>query len=285
MTVTASEGADDIISFLNTDTARTFSYLCDLNTAYAYLTIPSVESLALQHQLKEDLLSLLGTYNFMAAQHTSITTIKKDIANGSALIERLENSIRWEAYGYKSMAKKATKVAEKLGAACLLLRLEATVQQTAPEVKDLLIYSQEVIAPTVFSLKGQQFLDCAINNKTLRPVRRNSEKTVFPQKVVSKTYYSSHANQQFPSSNQRQEAGFVKPPFRNTTYRGGYTTSHRGGRGGYQSNHPGTSGYTRHGGQRSTSTKTTPKQITNSGQRTKTHPKPVSTNAPKQNQK
>lgn len=56
MTVTAAEDADDIISFLKLPTSTTFTFLTDLSTAYAYLTPPSINSLALYHHLKEELL-------------------------------------------------------------------------------------------------------------------------------------------------------------------------------------------------------------------------------------
>ena len=63
MTVTASEGADEIIEFLNNPTSANYSYLADLSTAFPYLTLPSLNTLALQHHLKEELLAQLGLTN------------------------------------------------------------------------------------------------------------------------------------------------------------------------------------------------------------------------------
>ena len=115
MSVTASADTDDIIVFLNTGTSTNFSYVTDLGSAYTYLKIPSTESLALHHHLKEELLFYLGLYNFMAASHISINLHKHGMSPNNENTDGMEHNRRWLAYGFKSMAKIAIKIAEKTG--------------------------------------------------------------------------------------------------------------------------------------------------------------------------
>ena len=171
MTVTPNEKVDEVISFLNTGTASNFSYVSDLNTAFAYFSIPSIKTLSLQHQLKEEVLFFLGLYNFVAATHTAVAKVKERTPSSSASGD-LESIKRWNAYGYKSIAKMAKKSAEKLGAACLLLRHEAIAQQSAPELAEILIYTQDIVSPHILMLRGQTFFDAAIANKTIMTIKR-----------------------------------------------------------------------------------------------------------------
>ena len=81
MIVTATEGCDEIVSFLNTGTSHSQEYLSDLISAHAYLSIPSLDILAKQHYLKEELLFYLGAYNYFALTHDAFTLLKQDIPN------------------------------------------------------------------------------------------------------------------------------------------------------------------------------------------------------------
>ena len=167
MTETASENVDEVVSFLNTGTACNFNYVSDLSTAFAYFSIPQAKFLAVQHQLKEEVLFYLGLYNFVASTHTAISKAKEKSTDNSCAGD-LEAIKRWNAYGYKSVAKMAKKAAEKLGAACLILRFEAIAQQEAPELADILVYTQDVVSPYILTLRGQTFFDTAVANKTFK---------------------------------------------------------------------------------------------------------------------
>ena len=233
MTVTTAGGCDDIITFLNTPTAATFNFLADITTAFTYLSVPSLESLALQHQLKEELLLHLGFYNHSAAIYNHLSTIKSATPSGSPLVEKLEQGMRWNAYGYKSMAKMAIRIAEKLGAASLLLRMEATAQQTAPETADLLVYNQDIVSTTIFKLSGQQFFDAAVANKTLKPVKRFSQGNTSTQSQRNNNRGNQFNQESSPFKrpySQENPTRFPRLPFRGQRFR--FPPPQRGGRGG-----------------------------------------------------
>ena len=179
MTVTATEGSDDIISFLNTGTSSSHAYLADLITAHAYLSIPPLDNLAKQHYLKEELLFYLGAYNHIATTHTALSIMKQELPSSinNNLHNSLEHTIRWNAYAYKSHAKIASQVAEKLGAACLLLRLDATAHHQAPQTRDILVYQEDIVSTTPFTLKDKDYFDKAILNRTIKPVLVSSNQT------------------------------------------------------------------------------------------------------------
>ena len=220
MTITTAENVDDIISFLNTGTSTAFTYLTDLNTAYSYLTTPSLNSLAIQHQLKEELLYFLGLYNYVAASHTSINSLKQSLPQSASnsLTEGLEHNIRWSAFGYKSFAKMAQKAAEKLGAACLLLRYEATTHENTPQLGDLLIYNEDVVGPYILALRGQEYFDTAIRNGTLKPTRQNlnANKHVFhkPTKAPNTGSYTGKTTQR-PALRQQSGPHHYKQDYQN----------------------------------------------------------------------
>ena len=199
MTVTSAENADDIIAFLNTGTSTAFTYLTDLHTAFSYLTTPSLNSLAIQHHLKEELLFYLGIYNYVASSHTSIATVKQYLppSTDNTLTERMKHNMRWSAFGYKSFAKMAIKTAENLGAVCLLLRFEATAKQHAPQLGDLLIYNEDAVAPSILVLRGRDYFDAAIKNGTLRPIKQHyqSNKSFPSQKRTKRLNGETHSSQ------------------------------------------------------------------------------------------
>ena len=203
MTVTASEGVDEIIEFLNNPTLANYSYLANLSRAFPYLTLPSLGTLALQHHFKDELLSQLGLYNFKSATFAKLAALQGEINSGSHLIEQLELTMRWEAYGYECRAKLATEIAEKLEAACLLLCFETVAQQTAPELREIMIYSEDVVGTTILKINGQKYFDAAVCNKTLIPVSRQPRPNhnAFPQRTNFKAPYqhlnkSQHYSQQ-----------------------------------------------------------------------------------------
>ena len=241
MTVTASEGADEIIEFLNNPTSANYSYLADLSTAFPYLTLPSLNTLALQHHLKEELLAQLGLYNFKSATYSKLATIKREINSGSHLIDQQELTMRREAYGYKSRAKLATKIAEKLGAAYLLLRFETLAQQTAPELREVMIYSKDIVGTTILKFNGQKYFDAAVCNKTIIPVPRlpNSNHNTLPQRNNFKApYQCPNKSHHYP----QQTANYPNHlPFRGHHQRGAFFRKNRGanlrfGARGHQSN-------------------------------------------------
>ena len=222
MTVTASEGADEIIEFLNNPTSANYSYLADLSTAFPYLTLPSLSTLALQHHLKEELLAQLGLYNFKSATYSKLAAIKRENNSGSHLIDQLE------VYGYKSRAKLATKIAEKLGAPCLLLRFETLAQQRAPELREVMIYSEDIVGTSILKINGQKYFDAAVCNKTIIPVPRqpSSNHNALPQRTNFKAPY------QYPNKSQhysQQRANYPnRPPFRGHNQRGALFSENRG---------------------------------------------------------
>ena len=171
MTVTATEGTDNIIDFLNSGPAMAFSYVTDRPTAYPYFSMPSLDTLGQQLHLKEELLYHLGLYNHMAAANA----VNKIVDLKGPQRDSLEHFARWAAYGYKSFAKLATKTAEKLGAVCLLLRYEATARQNTPLLGDILIYNTDVIGPSIIMLEGQESFDSAITSGSLKPIARSNQ--------------------------------------------------------------------------------------------------------------
>ena len=106
--------------------------------------------------------------------------------------------MRWEAYGYKSRAKLATKITKKLGAASLLLRFETLTHQTAPQLREVMIYSEDIVGTTILKINGQKYFDAAVCNKTIIPVPRqpNSNHNALPQRNNFKAPY------QYPNKSQ-----------------------------------------------------------------------------------
>ena len=149
--------------------------------------------------------------------------------------------MRWEAYGYKSRAKLATKIAKKLGAASLLLRFETLTHQTAPQLREVMIYSEDIVGTTILKINGQKYFDAAVCNKTFIPVPRqpNSNHNALPQRNNFKAPY------QYPNKSQhypQQTANYLnRLPFRGhhqrgAPFRGNRGTNLRFGARGYQSN-------------------------------------------------
>ena len=128
--------------------------------------------------------------------------------------------MRWEAYGYKSRPKLATKIAEKLGAASLLLRFETLAQLTAPELREVMIYSEDIVGTTILKINGQKYFDAAVCNKTIIPVPRqpNSNHNALPQRNNFKaTYKYPNKSQHYP----QQTANYPnRLPFRGHHQRG-----------------------------------------------------------------
>ena len=86
----------------------------------------------------------------MAATH--FLNIKSSLSDSASdQSTRLELTIRWNAYAYKSLAKLILMTAEKLGAACLLLRFEAAAHQATTQLRRELVFSGDIVGPTVIN--------------------------------------------------------------------------------------------------------------------------------------
>ncbi|KAK8378298.1 hypothetical protein O3P69_011057 [Scylla paramamosain] len=171
LTVTAADTADSVITFLNLPTAASFNHFTDLPTAYAYLMLPQHHMLALFHSLKEELLFLIGTYSFIAASLESLKPERNAIyTNLPSYSDWLTHNLRWSAYGYKSFAKMAIPVAEKLGAVILLLRMDSLSYQRAPHLSDFLVYNDDIVGPAILPLVGKGPFDTTIRDHVLKVV-------------------------------------------------------------------------------------------------------------------
>ncbi|MPC09203.1 hypothetical protein E2C01_001805 [Portunus trituberculatus] len=209
LTVTAADTADSIITFLNLPTAASFNHITDLPTAYAYLTLPQHHILALLHSLKEELLFLIGAYSFIAASHESLKSERNAIHTYlPSHSDWLTHKLRWSAYGYKSFAKMAIPVAEKLGAATLLLRMDSLSYQRAPHLSDLLVYNDDIVGPAILPLAGKGSFDTAIRDHVLKLTRPHNLKGPFaPHTLADPTILNYNR-----APKRAPPRGFTTPP-------------------------------------------------------------------------
>ena len=174
LNVTGIERADPILDFLNTKTSHSFDYLVDLQSMYSYLTKPTTDTLGVQHHLKERLLFYLSLYDTASAATIGIESLKTqmDATTGvqQTITNTLEGLFHLHAFSYKSLAKEAEHTAELLGAACMLLRMEATRSQITNQAEELLLYGSDIVGTHVFNLRGLEGLDNAILSGVLNVV-------------------------------------------------------------------------------------------------------------------
>ena len=129
MAVKCKDDADNILSFITSKTAQTCTYVSDLASTYTFFTLPSHESLGLQHHLKEELLHLLGEYDYASGSTLMLEDFQKTNESNR---EHLERIVRFHIYGHKKYGQLAIQATELLGATCLLLRMEVTAAHKAP---------------------------------------------------------------------------------------------------------------------------------------------------------
>lgn len=211
LTVTTADAADSVVTFLNLPTAASFNHITDLPTAYAYLTLPQHHMLALFHSLKEELLFLIGTYSFIAASHESLKSERNAIHTKlPSHSDWLTHNLRWSAYGYKSFAKMAIPVAEKLGAVTLLLRMDSLSYQRAPHLSDLLVYNDDIVGPAILPLAGKGSFDAAIRDHVLKVVPSSKTSSAASGSVYRKdrTPSTSRLADKTP-----QPQGSFRPPY------------------------------------------------------------------------
>ena len=91
MTVTAAEGADEVISFLNLGTSASRSYVSVIPFSDLYVAVPTIKSLAVQHHLKQKHLFQLDFYNHVAATPSFISNIKSSLSGSAS-----DQSTRWK---------------------------------------------------------------------------------------------------------------------------------------------------------------------------------------------
>lgn len=202
ITVTCPNGEDDILTFLNTGVARAYPYITDVGTAYTYFTLPTESTLAIQLSLKEELLLHLGSYDLFASLHFADQTHQRQ--NPSCYSE-VEVKTRLEAFSFKTAAINAIRTAERLGAACLLLRMEATAAQRAPITDDLLVYSTDVVGSKIFALKKIEGFDTAVTNRTIKPVANLPPRFSTDNIKPSANLHADHSHQRGRFSNFRPQ--------------------------------------------------------------------------------
>ena len=173
MTVTADEDADQVISFLNANTSVSAAYVSTVPMGDFYVAVPTRKTLSTQHNLKQELLFFLGLYNHYIASHATNSCSKQTIQQISeAQGIQLELSLRWTAYAYKSIEEIIFSVAEKLGAACLLLRIEAAVHQSAPQLRRELVYRGDIVGPSIINEEALKRVETAPPN-TLKTIQKD----------------------------------------------------------------------------------------------------------------
>ena len=172
-TVTADEDADQVLFFLNVNTSVSAAYVSTMPMGDFYVTIPTRKTLSTQHNLKQELLFFLGLYNHYIASHATNSCSKQTIQQISeAQGIQLELSLRWTAYAYKSIEEIIFSVAEKLGAACLLLRIEAAVHQSAPQLRRELVYRGDIVGPSITNKEALKKVETAPPN-TLKTIQKD----------------------------------------------------------------------------------------------------------------
>ena len=234
MTSKSGDITDDITAFLTLPTSQSMQFLVNLPTMYGYLELPSPHTLAVLHHLKEEILGLMGQYGIFSCCHMTVESLAPLLQ--CALGQKAAKNLNYlHSYIYKTLGRLIRDKAERLGAACLLLRMEVTKLHSASQVTDLLVYDPPIEGPHVFTLRGHQGVEQALRNRLLQALtfqatkKPSPPKRTNPQPTHQKTSARHCFQQQQPpvrgSSQGHRGRGKGKRSFSNKTEGGGTFSS------------------------------------------------------------
>ena len=240
----AEKGVDDVLDFINIPTQQSLNFMTNSVALYPFLALPSVDLLAIYHQLKEELLRQIGQYDSAWAAHHFTDALAQVVDHKPRDKQGFDGILGLHSFIFKAVAETAKQTAQLLGATCLLLRIQGASKQTSHSAKETLIYTSDIVGTAILTIRDAQGIDQTLLSNLMKINTATSGHSSF-----RRHFGDSNRSQQNQNRNNQDSRG--QQPFRGnqrghssnsyrgnnsggrgaTNHRGGYSSGQRGGGG------------------------------------------------------